>query len=69
MNNNADRAAFTTELSNFIFERKDLTLGEILYSILRPQGKEKAQKLSYLLEIDDQEVLKRTEKAKEIEDE
>lgn len=69
MSNNADRAAFVAELSDFIFERKDLSLGEILYSVLRPQGKEKAQKISYLLQSTDIEIVRRVETAKEIENE
>lgn len=69
MANNADRAAFIAELSDFVFKRKDLSLGEILYSFLRPQGKEKSQKISYLLETTDIEILRRVETAKEIENE
>lgn len=67
--NTAERAAFVTELSNYIFERKDLTIGQIIYSIYRPQGKTEATNLSYLLSLSDSESLNRIEKAIEIEKE
>jgi|AntRauTorcE11897_2_1112592.scaffolds.fasta_scaffold01013_4 hypothetical protein len=65
--NTAERVAFIAELSEFIHERKDLTLGQILYSFCRPMGKEENRNVSILLEKTDSQILNKIEKAKIVE--
>lgn len=64
---NAYKVAFLAELKDFVDTRGDLTLGEILYSILRPQGENTNNKISSILDIADDKLLKRIETAKEVE--
>jgi hypothetical protein len=54
------RAAFLAEFMDFINERQDMTIGEIVYSFSRdPFGK-----ISALLEKTDEQMLQNIEKAK-----
>lgn len=68
-NQTAIRAAISAEFSSYINERKDLTVGEILYSFCRPLGKQQDNKISSLLNKTDSEILSKIEKAKIAEDE
>lgn len=65
----AERVAIIAELSNFINERRDLTVGQILYSFCRPMGKGETTNISALLDKTDSQILNKIEKAKLIEDE
>lgn len=62
------RAAFLEELTNFVSERQDMSVAEILYTILRSNNF-KSSKLSDILNISDKELLDRVEQAIENEKE
>lgn len=62
-----EKGAFIAELEDFMFERSDMSIGEVLYSILRPQNGEVNGKISSILSITDSDMVKRVEKAKDIE--
>ena len=56
-----ERAAFIMELTEYMNERKDMSIGEILYSIAR----DKDNKVSSLLSKTDTEMLNRIEKSRD----
>ena len=64
----SERAAFIMELSDYINERKDLSIAEILYSFQRPMGKY-SNKISEILNLSDLQILQRIETAKNLENE
>lgn len=67
---NGTRLQIANEIKQYILERDDYTVAQILYSFSRPmQVKGKTNKMSDMLDITDDQLLTRIETAKAIEDE
>ena len=61
-----ERVAIISELSSYVRERPDMSISEIVYSIFRPQG-EYENKISAVLNLNDDRILERIETAKKLE--